>query len=55
MSPDILYQGHGMTYEWNIFFFKKILMLSLNNVMTWKTTIFFLKKNIPGLRRIVCG
>ncbi len=28
MSPDVLYQGHGITYEWNNFFYAQ------NNVMT---------------------
>ncbi len=55
LSPNVLYKGHSITYEWNIIFniyiYIYIKNYALNNVMTWKNTIFFLK-NVPSSQEV---
>ncbi len=52
LSPDVLYRGHSITYEWNIFFCFYIIFNALNNVKTLQKYNFFPKTFFSGLKRL---
>ncbi len=51
LTPDVLYRGHSITYEWNIIFYFifYIIFNALNNVKTWKKTFF--KRGLKRLNK----